>query len=132
MPDLIKMTLIYNERLKTIVESVILADVFLVSKTFLKKLNSKFNEKMEQKAIEDLKEPNIVLAFRSERAVIAGTQMPSSKQAKQKGKKAVEQNNENLVEISFITETVFVQDIKSMIEDLPDELVQPLVEDFFK
>ena len=132
MPDLIKMTLIYNERLKASIESIILADVFLVSKIFLKKLNSKFHEKMEQKAVEDLKEPNIVLAFRGERAVIAGTQMPSNKQAKQKGKKSTEQNNENLVEILFITEAVFVQEIKSMIKDLPDELVQPLVEDFFK
>jgi hypothetical protein len=117
---------------------IIMAENYLVRKQFLQELNSKFQVKMEEKAEEDLKKPSVVLAYRSERAIIAGTQnmasnQNNSKQTKSKSKKVISNDqNENLIEISFIEKTSLIKELKSIINDLDNELVEPLIEYFLR
>lgn len=117
-----------------------MAENYLVSKVFLKSINVKFTEKMELKATDDLKKPNYVLALRTEHAVIAGNQStstgaPAVKQAKSKGKKTtatVDLTEENFLEISFIDRIVLEKELKTMIKEFNDDLIEPFVEYFLK
>ena len=58
----------------TPLESIIMADSYLVSKKFLKAVGTKFQSKMEENSEADLKKPNYVLAFRTEHAIVGGSQ----------------------------------------------------------
>lgn len=112
---------------------ITMAENYLVKKSLLQDLSTKFQAKMELKADEDLKKPTVVLGFRTEHAVLAGSQSNNTKATKGKGKKtATEQNSDNSVEISFIDKVSLVKDLKSMINELDDELVEPLVEHLLK
>lgn len=135
------MTTYFNDRLKSSNDSLILADTYLFSKAFMKKLTSKFQNKMEKQSVEDLKEPKVVLAFRTEHAVIAGssqsTVVQHTETKKKKGKKAQQTSSsnvqdENLVEIAFIDKTSLEKDLREMINDLNDDLLENLVEHFLK
>ena len=114
---------------------ITMAENYLVKKSLLQDLTTKFQAKMELKADEDLKKPTVVLGFRTEHAVLAGSQTSgqNTKATKGKGKKtSTEQNSDNSVEISFIDKVSLVKDLKSMINELDDELVEPLVEHLLK
>lgn len=136
--DLNKLTSIYSAKLKSSVETVTLSDTYLFSKAFLKKVGLKFQEKMEKKSIDDLKEPSVVLAFRSERAIIAGSSQVASKpteKKKSKGKKNQgnnDQNNDNLLEISFIERKKLEKELESMIADINDHILEDLVEHYLR
>ena len=132
------MTKIYSDKLKETVETVTLSDTFLFSKSFLKKIGLKFQDKMDKKALEDLKEPSVVLAFRSERAVIAGSSQAASKpteKKKTKGKKNQgnnDQNTDNLVEVSFMDRKKLEKELEGLIADINDELLEDLVEHYLR
>merc|ERR1719468_132711 len=132
------MTKIYSDKLKETVETVTLSDTFLFSKSFLKKIGLKFQDKMDKKALEDLKEPSVVLAFRSERAVIVGSSQAASKptdKKKTKGKKNQgnnDQNTDNLVEVSFMDRKKLEKELEGLIADINDELLEDLVEHYLR
>jgi hypothetical protein len=95
---------------------------------------------MEKKSGEDLKEPNVVLAFRTERAIIAGSNQSASQQAdtkktKGKGKKpqqASSNQSENVVEVSFVDKASLSKELNKMVNDLNDDLLEALVDHFLK
>lgn len=133
------MTKFFSEQLiKSKADSslIVMAENYLIKKSFLQDLQTKFQARMEQKAEEDLKKPNIVLAFRSEQAVIAGNQssQTAAKPTKSKGKKsaASEPTGDNFIEISFIDRANLIKELKSLINELDEELIEPLVEYFLK
>ena len=117
-----------------------MAENHLVSKAFLKSLSAKFAEKMELKATDDLKKPNYVLALRTEHAVVAGNHStsiaaPAAKQGKSKGKKvaaAADLPEENFLEISFTDASLLGKELKTMIKEFSDDLIEPFVEYFLK
>lgn len=134
--DVNKMATYYN---KKFVETSILADTYLFNNTFMKKFTSNFQKKMEKKADEVLKEPQIVLAFRAERAVLANTQLEDEhveEKKKSKGSKANKKKGattkENLVEISFIDKATLEQELSAEIEDISEELLEALVDIFLR
>jgi len=123
-------------------ENDILQETYLISKAFLTKLTEKFKEKMEKKSSEDLKEPNIVLALRTERAIIAGSgkllnQQEDSKKTKGKTKKSQQASissdqNDNFIEISFVDKVSLSKDLNKMVKDINDDLLEALVDYFLK
>ncbi len=121
----------------------LMGEKYLVKKTFLQELNAKFQIKMEAKADEELKKPAIVLGLKSERAIIADTQNvvssstnTSIKQSKSKTKKVNttqnQQQSENIVEISFVDRVNLVKELKSMVREIDEDLLELLVEHFLK
>ena len=122
------------------VSLVLMGGKYLVRKEFLQDLNAKFQNKMEAKADEELKKPTIIVGFKSDRAVIADTQNAiynqNIKQSKPKVKKVnqtqYQQQTENLVEISFLDKISLAQELKSMVKEIDEELLQLLVEHFLK
>lgn len=115
---------------------------------------------MEQRAEEDLKKSNYILAFRTEHAIIGGqcknlkkkiyflmfqiiieilanqaAKAESSKSSKSKGKKATtaaEATDDSFVEITFIDKAGLVKELKAMINDLNEDLLEQFVEHFLK
>ena len=123
------------------VETTILAGKYLISNSFMKKLGMKFQEMMEAKSEEDLKQrnPSILVAFRTDNAVLAGsesipTNQQSEKKTKGKGKKnkAADESkqSDDIVRISFIDKVNLEKELSSMINDLSDDLLESLVENF--
>ena len=106
----------------------------------MKKFNSNFQKKMEKKADEVLKEPQIVLAFRAERAVLANTQQDDDDhiedKKKSKGAKANKKKGatakENFVEISFMDKATLAKELSQEITDISEELLEALVELFLR
>jgi hypothetical protein len=139
------LTSIFQKKLQsTPLESIVMAESYLISKKFLKALSSKFQSKMEESSEVDLKKQNYVLAFRTEHAVVGGntssqpqaSSSSSSKSTKSKGKKvaaAAESNDEMLVEITFINKQSLINELKSLItNEITDDLLSSLVEYFLK
>lgn len=135
--DINELTSYYNKNIQSTVDNLIMSDTYLVSKSFVKNLATKFQEKMDTKACEDLKDPQVVLAFRTERAVMAGYSPISAsfenekKKGKGKGKKSQSPVVDNFVEISFIDQANLEKELNSMIKDLDESLVEHLVENFY-
>ncbi len=102
-------------------------------------------KKWKNKLMKICKKPTSVLAFRNGHAIIAGSQQQSTasgqqtnnkQSSKSKGKKPTSNLNENqgetFIEISFIDQTSLIKELKTIINDLPEELNEPLVEHFLK
>ena len=138
--DVSKMAIYYNQKLSATVETVVMADIYLFKNSFMKKFNSNFQKKMEKKADEVLKEPQIVLAFRAERAVLANTQQDDDDhiedKKKSKGAKANKKKGatakENFVEISFMDKATLAKELSQEITDISEELLEALVELFLR
>ena len=138
------LTIVFEKKLQnTPLESIIMSESYLISKKFLKALSSKFQSKMEESSEADLKKKDYILAFRTEHAVVGGSQSgqvatssnTGTKSAKSKGKKpvAVETNDETLVEITFIDKSSLINELKSLItNEITDDLLDSLVEHFLK
>ena len=133
------MTSYYSTAFRNTVETTILAEKYLISNSFMKKLGLKFQVMMEAKSKEDLKQPIILIAFRTENAVLAGsesipTNQQSEKKTKGKGKKnkAADESkqSDDIVRISFIDKVNLEKELSSMINDLSDDLLESLVENF--
>lgn len=135
--DVNKMATYYN---KKFVETSVLADTYLFNNTFMRKFTSNFQKKMEQKADEVLREPQIVLAFRAERAVLANTQLEDEHVEEKKKSKGSKANNkkkgattkENLVEISFIDKATLEKELSAEIEDISEDLLEALMDIFLR
>ena len=131
------LTVTYAEKLKQNIECVIMAETYLVSKNFIKKLQTKFQDRMEEKSKDDLTKPNFVLAIKSENVVIGSldgktTSSSANKTGKSKSKKGTQETENVAMEITFIDKANLVKDLKSEIEDLNDDLLDSLVEFFLK
>ena len=99
---------------------------------------------MEEKSQEDLRKRNYVLAFRTEHAVCGGYSSGSStttsssvtgktgKTGKSKKAAAVETVDENMIEITFIDKASLIRELKVMIKEVNDDLVDALVEYYLK
>lgn len=137
--DLTLLTVFFEGKIKSNIESVVMAETYLVGKNFMKTLNAKFQAKMEEKANDDLKKPNYVLAIKTENVFIGGSgaqpsSSTSSKSSKSKSKKGAtsEQSDSSAIEITFIDKTSLVKELKFQIKDLNDDLLDSLVEHFLK
>jgi hypothetical protein len=145
--DIISLTSHFETKFKATNDSVILAETYLVSKTFLKTLQSKFQAKMEEKSHEDLKKRNYVLAIRTEHAVAGGFSSGSSTNSNAtttagkgsksaKGKKAAavvaDTHDESMIEIVFIDKTSLINELKAMIKEINDDLLDAFVEHFLR
>ena len=138
------LTVTLKDKIKKSVETELMSETYLVKKEFLRTLGTKFSAKMEEKALEDLKKPNFVLAIRTEHAVVSmgagaseGSKASSSKAAKggkgAKGKTtAQETTDENMLEINFNDKAGLVKELKSSVKDLPEDLNEPMIEYFLK
>jgi F0F1-type ATP synthase gamma subunit len=134
----------FKEQLKNTIETMIMADIYLISKPFLQDINNKLQAKMEEKSQNDLKKANYVLAIKSDRAIIGNynSNVSSSinnssnlKQNKSKGKKtAINEvsNDEDLLEIIFMDKTTLVKELKEISKDISGDLLDALVEHFLK
>lgn len=127
--------------MKSTTESIIMSETYLVSKSFLKSLQAKFQAKMEEKSKEELKRRNVVLAFKTDHAIIGGgssnstTTSAPTKGGKSKGKKGASSEpvvDESLIEILFLDRSGLVKELKSMVEEIEDDLVESLVEHLLK
>ncbi len=144
--DLISLTSHFEKKLKSSIESVTMAETYLVSKAFLKTLQSKFHAKMEEKAVEDLKKKNYVLAIRTEHAVVGGFSSSNStaqnnnsapakggsKSARGKKAAAVETHDESMIEIVFIDKSGLVKELKAMVKEINDDILDAFVEHFLR
>jgi hypothetical protein len=122
---------------------IIMADSHLVKKEFLNKLKNKFQKEMETKAEEDLKDPNIILAIRTENAVIGGsessklstaTTTSKSKKGKKSSASTKQTNDDSLssVEITFIDKKSLIKLLEESVKELDEDLIEPLVDYFLK
>jgi hypothetical protein len=145
----------FKEQLKNAIESMVMADIYLVSRAFLKDLNTKLQANMEEKSRVDLKKANYVLAIKTDRAVLGNYSSSSggvstssgvsssTKQNKSKGKKSSSSaaNNaasseinvdEDLLEIVYIDKTTLIKELKSLAKDISDDLLEALIEHYLK
>jgi UTP:GlnB (protein PII) uridylyltransferase len=126
-------------------ESLVVAETYLVAKSFLKTVNKKFETKMEEKAGDDLKKPNYVLAIKNESAIVGGSSSSSqsaqanfsTKSKAGKSKKsapvaASTNDEETTLEIQFIDRANLVKELKLIITDANDDLVEALIEHLLK
>ncbi len=144
--DIISLTSHFEKKIKSTAESICMADTYLVSKTFLKTLQTKFQTKMEDKAVEDLKKKNCVLAIRTEHAFVggfsSGSTSTNSNSAPAKGSKsvrgkkekaAVETHDESMIEIVFIDKSGLTQELKDAVKDeINDDILDSLIEHFLR
>ena len=143
------MTVTLKDKIKQSVDTELMSETYLVKKDFLKTLGTKLSSKMEEKAIEDLKKPNFVLAIRTEHAVVsmgagassseAGSKASGGKAAKtgcgkaSKGKSTAQvTSDETMLEINFIDKAGLIRELSSLVKDLADDLHEPMVEYFLK
>lgn len=139
--DLGELTLYYQRKLNSSIENIIMAETYLVSKIFLKNLNEKLQTQMESKSEEDFKKPNFVLAVKNQKIVIgnitgAASSQNETKQTKVKSKKASAANEpsveSNQLEVVFMDKNQLINQLKVLVNELPDDLIDPLVENFLK
>lgn len=145
--DLNSLTVFFENKIKsTSIDSLVMADTYLVAKSFLKSLNEKFDGKMEEKSADDLKKPNFVLAIKSDKAVVAGhggastndSTQTSSKQTKKSKKGAAASaattadDQDSLFEVQFIDKAGLNKELKSAITEVNDDLVDSLIEHMLK
>jgi hypothetical protein len=118
-----------------------MADTFLVSKDFLKNLNEKLQNQMESKSEEDFKRPNFVLAVKHQKIVIGNltgvaSNQNETKQSKSKSKKVLPAAeslvDSNQLEVVFMDQTQLINQLKTLVKEMPDDLIDPLVENFLK
>lgn len=116
-----------------------MAETYLVSKNFLKNLNEKLQTQMESKSEEDFKKPNFVLAVKNQKVLIgnltgAASNQNETKQAKSKSKKASATNESSVdqLEVVFMDKTQLINQLKTLVNELPDDIIDPLVENFLK
>jgi hypothetical protein len=118
-----------------------MAETYLVSKIFLKNLNEKLQTQMESKSEEDFKKPNFVLAVKNQKIVIgnitgAASSQNETKQTKVKSKKASAVNESsvesNQLEVVFMDKNQLIDQLKVLVKELADDLIDPLVENFLK
>lgn len=143
------LTVTLKDKIKQSVETELMSETFLVKKEFLKTLGGKIAAKMEEKAQEDLKRPNFVLAIRTEHAVVSmgagsssgdsGSKASAGKGAKSgggkagKGKSAAADSSDDLMlEINFIDKAGLIRELSALVKDLAEDLHEPMVEYFLK
>ncbi|CAF0946717.1 unnamed protein product [Brachionus calyciflorus] len=135
--DVGMLTVTFQEKFKQNFETIVMAETYLLSKNFMDKIKTKFYDQMEEKSKDDLTKPNYVLAIKSENVVVGSfdgkSTSGSTKSAKSKSKKGAQVESENLaVEITFIDKTNLIKELKSLVEDINDDLLDSLVEQFLK
>ena len=142
------LTVTLKDNIKQSVDTELMSETYLVKKDFLKTLGTKLSSKMEEKAVEDLKKPNFVLAIRTEHAVVsmgvgsssgdAGSKSGGGKAAKSAGKSgkgksaAQEAADETMLEINFIDKAGLIRELTSLVKDLAEDLHEPMVEYYLK
>lgn len=142
------LTVTLKDNIKQSVDTELMSETYLVKKDFLKTLGTKLSSKMEEKAVDDLKKPNFVLAIRTEHAVVsmgagsssneAGSKASGGKAAKSggkagKGKSAAQETaDETMLEINFIDKADLIRELTSLVKDLAEDLHEPMVEYFLK
>jgi len=140
--DLGQLMLHYQKKLNAAIENIIMAETYLVSKNFLKNLNEKLQAQMESKSEEDFKKPNFVFAVKSQKIVVGnliGTtsnQNDTKSNTKTKSKKTSAANDSsvesNQLEVVFMDKTQLINQLKVLVKELSDDLIDPLVEHFLK
>ena len=141
--DSSKVTVFLKESLTKSLDMEIMSETYLVKRDFLRTISKSFQPKMEEKAADELKKPNIVLAIKNEQVIVSlGTssgssskQTPSAKPSKgaKGGKKTAQaEPDEALVEINFIDQANLISALKAQIKELPDDLIEPLVDYYLR
>jgi hypothetical protein len=69
--DLNKLAFHFEQKIQTTTDCIIMQDIYLINKAFLKDFNTKMQAQMQIKSDDDLKKPNYVLAFRTQHAILA-------------------------------------------------------------
>lgn len=111
-----------------------MCETFLIRKEFLKNLLESFKNEIETKALEELKNPRILFALKSNNIIIgdgnANSGGTSSAPVKGKGKSKVkaEQADDGIVEVKFINEKDLETKILNRNNDLSEDLLPTLVE----
>lgn len=130
-----------KDRLKSSqnLETLLLKDTYLVTISFLNILNQKFQTSMEEKANDDLRRPNYVLAIKSENAVAGGISsnlgatIPLTS-SKSKGKSKIKETmieEEGVIsplEIQFLDRSGLLKQLKSDLKDAENDLIESLAE----
>ncbi|RNA34867.1 E3 UFM1- ligase 1 [Brachionus plicatilis] len=134
--DAALLTTTFCQNLKQNIDCIIIAETYLVSKSFIADLKNKFQDQMEVKSKEDLTKKNIVLAIKSDNLIIGsldGKPVNSSKASKSKSKKSVQENDNASVEIVFIDKNGLISQLKTLVnDDISDDLLDAFVDHFLK
>jgi hypothetical protein len=144
--DIQALTIHFESKVRSSIDALIMADNYLIKKEFLRELQTKFHTQMEAKAQDDLSKRNVVLAIKTGHAYVGGiqnsvsqssTESKSTTKSKSKAKKGGDkvdtpQVDETMIEITFIDRNGLVKELKSMINEISDELIGSCVEYFLR
>jgi hypothetical protein len=131
--DTLTMAKYYLKKLEQL-NLTLMCETTLVRNEFLKNLLESFKNEIETKAIEELKNPRVWFALKSNNITIGassasiGSTQSAPTKGKGKSKAKVEQTDDNIVEVKFINEKELETKIMNKNKDLSEDLLPALVE----
>ncbi len=119
------------------ISPILLSDKIIISEEYKKKILDDLKDDMELKAISDLKNPNVLVAIRTNQAggsTSVNNSKPSSKAAKGKVDKSKKQglSDELNVDLSFMTENQLQKKLSDKNKDISDDVVESVVSHILK